>query len=268
MITIVMAERTRQQREQVVKRYHELYRVSLVGTMDWRLEGSFRTALLMLCNPRESIVEGIHSVLLAKSDLCIRYLLDIIRNCSREELDGIKQSYESKYMESLDDSLRKHPETNKTEDIALVRSILQDDYTPKDVVNSLDLARRDVKFQLNMMGDNGEAVLHVIRSRSYYQEQISTALFRSTQIHNDSIHITTIAEDIANSIYQALTGVQDLNFVIAHAIITRCEVDMIQVKQAFHDMFQSTVSDAIKDNSCGSFRDVLLSLCGEPQYGR
>jgi hypothetical protein len=50
---------------------------------------------------------------------------------------------------------------------------------------------------------------------------------------------------------------------IVRVLVSRCEVDMVQIKQKFEDLYKKTLVSFLKDDISGDFLRASLTLIGE-----
>ncbi|KAL5252101.1 hypothetical protein ACHWQZ_G015044 [Mnemiopsis leidyi] len=69
-------------------------------------------------------------------------------------------------------------------------------------------------------------------------------------------------EFFANQMYEAMRGLGTDDDRLIRNIVARCEVDMVQIKLCYKDLFKKTCKEAIDDDTSGTYGDLLLALVG------
>lgn len=66
----------------------------------------------------------------------------------------------------------------------------------------------------------------------------------------------------AERLYKSMKGAGTNDSTLIRVIISRCEIDMIQIKQEFQKMYGKTLDDFIRGDCSGDYRRILLRLIG------
>lgn len=69
-------------------------------------------------------------------------------------------------------------------------------------------------------------------------------------------------EFFSSQMYEAMRGLGTDDDRLIRNIVCRCEVDMVQIKLCYKDMFKKTCKEAIDDDTSGTYGDLLISLVG------
>lgn len=70
----------------------------------------------------------------------------------------------------------------------------------------------------------------------------------------------------ARKLYHSMKGMGTDDKTLIRIIITRAEVDMVQIKQEFQKQFGKTLDGFIRDDTSGDYRKVLLALVSQGGY--
>ena len=68
------------------------------------------------------------------------------------------------------------------------------------------------------------------------------------------------AEYFAKKVNKAVKGLGTDNTTLIRILITRDEKDMPQIKQFYKQLFKKDMLEAIKDDTSGNYRKILLEL--------
>jgi len=66
----------------------------------------------------------------------------------------------------------------------------------------------------------------------------------------------------ARVLYESMKGAGTQDDRLIHTIISRCEVDMLQIKIAFIRMFEQPLAKFVFEDVSGDYRKILLALLG------
>ncbi|XP_062995597.1 annexin A4 [Elgaria multicarinata webbii] len=66
----------------------------------------------------------------------------------------------------------------------------------------------------------------------------------------------------AERLYKSMKGLGTDDDILIRVVVSRCEIDMIDIKAEFKRMYGKSLYSFIKDDTSGDYRKVLLQLCG------
>uniref|UniRef100_A0A8C5QJ58 Annexin n=1 Tax=Leptobrachium leishanense TaxID=445787 RepID=A0A8C5QJ58_9ANUR len=67
----------------------------------------------------------------------------------------------------------------------------------------------------------------------------------------------------AERLYNSMKGAGTNDSTLIRIIVTRSEIDLVQIKQAFQQMYQKTLATMISSDTSGDYRRMLLSISGQ-----
>ncbi|XP_044155239.1 annexin A7 isoform X2 [Bufo gargarizans] len=67
----------------------------------------------------------------------------------------------------------------------------------------------------------------------------------------------------AERLYKSMKGAGTKDSTLIRVIVTRSEIDLVQVKQAFVQMYQKSVASMIQSDTSGDYRKLLLAIAGQ-----
>ncbi|XP_022317069.2 annexin A7-like isoform X2 [Crassostrea virginica] len=70
----------------------------------------------------------------------------------------------------------------------------------------------------------------------------------------------------ARKLYHSMKGLGTDDKTLIRILVTRAEVDMVQIKQEFQKQFGKSLEDFIRDDTSGDYRKVLLALVSQGGY--
>jgi len=71
------------------------------------------------------------------------------------------------------------------------------------------------------------------------------------------------AEYFAEVLYHSMKGLGTDDNTLVRAIVTRCEVDMVQIKEAFQKKYGKSLGSFIEGDCSGDYKKLMLALVGE-----
>ncbi|XP_060076065.1 annexin A7-like [Ylistrum balloti] len=70
----------------------------------------------------------------------------------------------------------------------------------------------------------------------------------------------------AEKLYKSMKGAGTDDRGLIRVVVTRCEVDMVQIKQQFQAMYGQSLESFIKGDTSGDYKKVLLALVSQGGY--
>jgi hypothetical protein len=64
----------------------------------------------------------------------------------------------------------------------------------------------------------------------------------------------------AGRLYRSMKGAGTNDDTLIRVIVSRCEVDMVQIKQEFQRAYGKTLESFVQDDTSGDYRKTLLAL--------
>ncbi|KAL3316601.1 Annexin A6 [Cichlidogyrus casuarinus] len=72
----------------------------------------------------------------------------------------------------------------------------------------------------------------------------------------------------AKTLERSMKGLGTDDASLQRVVITRCEIDMVQIKIAFEKEYGKSLGEWIKDDTSGDFRRILLVLIGDEELSK
>ncbi|KAF1466475.1 Annexin A7, partial [Pygoscelis antarcticus] len=66
----------------------------------------------------------------------------------------------------------------------------------------------------------------------------------------------------AERLYYSMKGAGTDDSTLIRIIVTRSEIDLVQIKQVFTQMYQKTLATMIASDTSGDYRRLLLAIVG------
>ncbi|NWY61438.1 ANXA7 protein, partial [Chionis minor] len=66
----------------------------------------------------------------------------------------------------------------------------------------------------------------------------------------------------AERLYHSMKGAGTDDSTLIRIIVTRSEIDLVQIKQMFTQMYQKTLATMIASDTSGDYRRLLLAIVG------
>ncbi|ELU00440.1 hypothetical protein CAPTEDRAFT_158666 [Capitella teleta] len=284
----VMGHRSTEQRKEIVKMFKTMFGKDLVKELKSETSGNFKTILEGLClSAAEFDASQLKKAMkgLGTDEDC---LIEILCTRTNEKLAEIVEVYKKVYGKSLEEDIVSETSGHLKR---LLVSMLQ---ANRPEANTIDRrkARKDAKdlFEAGekKFGTDESRFNVILCSRSYPQlratfdeyEKLAkkdiTESIKSEMSGDLKKGMLTIvgciknkAAQFARTVHSAITGLGTDDESLIRTCITRCEIDMVQIKEHFQALFDGKqMGKEIADDISGDYKRIILALIGEEQYSK
>ncbi|XP_076253639.1 annexin B11-like isoform X3 [Rhynchophorus ferrugineus] len=279
----VLAYRSNEQRLRIAMEFKTMYGKDLIKDLKSETSGNFENLLVAMMTPLpEYYAKELHDAL-AGLGTEENVLIEVLCTKSNEEKMVIRQAYQALYFKDLeedligdtsgtfkrlmvslcnacrDESMMVNPETARADAQALLRAgelqLGTDESTFNMVLCQRNWAQLQLIFQeyYNLTGhDIEQAIKNEFSGNS---EDGLLAIIRS---------IKNQAAFFAKCLNKSMKGLGTNDNDLIRLIVTRSEIDMVEIKREYQTEYGESLADAIKDDCSGHYKKCLLHLIGEP----
>jgi len=280
----VIAYRSTEQRQEIRKLYKTLYGRDLLEELDNVLGGSLQRVIMAAM--RDEAERDAHILYKAMKGMGYdeETLLEILISREGPQIAAIKAFYVTKYGRSLEDAILDEASGQIQK---LMIGLSMGNRKPYETKVDIIKCRKDAQALLDggekAWGTEKSEFRKILCARSIpqlnciFQEyskickySIAESIKRemSGDLKKGCLYIVKYAQDphefFAGVLYKSMKGMGTNDRKLSRTVVTRCEVDMVEVKDAFIRLYGKTVGDMITGDCSGAYRRVLLIMCGEP----
>ncbi|XP_012227553.2 annexin B9 isoform X1 [Linepithema humile] len=275
----VLANRSNLQRQEISSQFKTLYGKDLIKDLKSELSGNFEKLVLALMTPLPQFyAKELHDAM-SGIGTDENVLIEVLCTMSNHEISIIKQAYEAMYGRTLEDDL-----------------IADTSGTFKRLLVSLCCANRDESFNVNQAAAMEEArqLLQAGELRFGTDESTFNAILVQrnmaqlrqifVEYHNITGHdienaienefsgdikkgllaivkcVKNRADFFAEQLYKSMKGLGTNDSRLIRLIVTRCEVDMGEIKSVFLKQYGESLEDYISGDCSGHYKKCLLAL--------
>ncbi|VDM17980.1 unnamed protein product [Hydatigera taeniaeformis] len=278
----VLARRSIRQRLDIVKQFKTLYGLDLINELNNEISGKFFKVCRALCLEPEvydaeelrEAVEGIGT-----DEDC---LIEIICCRTNAQIAKIKEAYKKIFSRDLEKDV--HDDTSGHFQRLMV-SLLQGNRNESPTFDRKK-ARKDAEELLaageKKSGTDESKFNEILISRSNAHlravfeeyEKVSKKTVEEalkSEMSGDLLRaFLSVVRSVQNkpaffakTLHRSMKGMGTDDDSLIRVIVTRCEIDMVQIKNAFKAEYEETLGEFIKDDTSGFYRLALLTLIGE-----
>ncbi|XP_076253636.1 annexin B11-like isoform X2 [Rhynchophorus ferrugineus] len=279
----VLAYRSNEQRLRIAYEFKTLYGKNLIKDLKSETSGNFENVLVALMTPLpEYYAKELHNAI-AGLGTDENVLIEVLCTKSNDEIMVIRQAYQALYSKDLeedligdtsgtfkrlmvslcnacrDESMMVNPETARADAQALLRAgelrLGTDESTFNMVLCQRNWAQLQLIFQEyhNLTGHDIEQAIKNEFSGS--AEDGLLAIIRS---------IKNQAAFFAKCLNKSMKGLGTNDNDLIRLVVTRSEIDMVEIKREYQAKYGESLADAIKGDCSGHYKKCLLHLIGEP----
>ncbi|GBG78702.1 hypothetical protein CBR_g27927 [Chara braunii] len=281
----LLTHRSREQRLQIGNSYRSLFGRYLAQDIRHCTNSHVRDGLLSLIRPVEvRDAEWLHRAMkgLGTDEHVLREVL-----CSRtyDEIEKIKAMYVEMFRRELVDDIKGDVSGKFCKILTKLVSHPRSK-APVEPVRALEVARDLYQATQGRWGVNDKCFIDVFTGESLpqlskifglYKTEFKESIFHaldkiSGELHKTLLYIAMCAistpEFFAVMLRKALGGSRVDKNAIIRIILTRCEIDLEDVKEVYNFKYATStdstpLQNAIRDATSGEFQELLLAAMGE-----
>ncbi|XP_018651723.1 putative annexin [Schistosoma mansoni] len=278
----VMGHRTVDQRVMIVQKYKSMYGKDLFAKFKSELHSHLEDCVIALCySPAEfDAIELRRAMRGAGTDEDA--LIEILCSRTNEQIKRIKDVY-PKLLNGR--NLEKDVDNDTTHHFKRICIALLQANRDESTFVDTNLARRDAEDLYRAgeqkIGTDESKFIHILVTRSYahlravFNEYTSLGKRNMEDALKSEMHghtlsaLLSIVRCIQNKpryfaakLLKAMKGAGTDDRTLIRIIVSRCEVDMGQIKKEFHSLKGKTLEACIHDETSRDYRRLLLALIG------
>ncbi|KAL4204018.1 hypothetical protein AMTRI_Chr01g107600 [Amborella trichopoda] len=279
-IISILGHRNASQRKLIREAYAEIYKEDLCKRLEYELIRHFERAMLLWALDPAERDAVLANGALRKGETCDRVVLEIACARSAEELLMVRRAYHERFKRSLEEDIASHT----TGDIRKLLVAMVSSYRYEGPEVNASLASKEAQalndaIQSNCFND--EEVIRILSSRSKhqlnatlnkYKDYFGTHIIKNLKSSPEDKFIPAIRIMIRciyspqkyfeKVIRHAIVGLGTDEEMLTRAIITRAEVDLSEIKEAYQKRNSKSLEKAVADDTSGDYKDFLLTLLG------
>uniref|UniRef100_A0A8K9X6D3 Annexin n=1 Tax=Oncorhynchus mykiss TaxID=8022 RepID=A0A8K9X6D3_ONCMY len=270
----ILGSRSNKQRVPMVAAYKTTYGKDLFHDLKSELTGNFeKLAIAMLQTPAKFDTSQLKEAIAGAGtdEAC---LIEILSSRSNAEIREINQIYKNEYGKKLEDAIINDTSGHFRR---LLVSLCQGNRDEREQVD-INMAKQDAQ-KLYAAGENkvgtDESQFNAIlcsRSRPHlravfneYQQMSGRDIVKSIcreMSGNVEDGMVAVGKFSNNKLVTARRGAGTKDRTLIRVMVTRSEVDMLDIRQAYQKTYGKSLYTAISGDTSGDYQKLLLKLCG------
>ncbi|KAL6266338.1 hypothetical protein P5V15_003193 [Pogonomyrmex californicus] len=275
----VVANRSNLQRQEIVSQFKTLYGKDLIKDLKSELSGNFEKLVLALMMPLpQYYAKELHDAMSGLgTDETV--LIEVLCTLSNHEISVIKQAYEAIYGRTLEDDLISDTSGNFKRLMVSLCCANRDESFIVDNAAAMEDAKKllqagELRFGTDESTFNAILVQrNMAQLRQIFEEyqnitghDIETAIENefSGDIKKGLLAIVKCVKNrpgfFAEQLYKSMKGLGTDDRRLIRLVVTRCEIDMGEIKNVFAHQYLESLEDFISGDCSGHYKKCLLAL--------
>ncbi|XP_060133626.1 annexin A13 isoform X3 [Zootoca vivipara] len=245
VIIEILSNRSSDQRQQMKQKYQAIYGKDLGEVLKGELSGDFeKTALALLDQPCDYEARQLRKAIKGVgTDETV--LIEILCTRVNQQILAIKSAYQRIFDRDLESDVKSDTSGSVRKILLSVLKASRD----QGMETNENLAQKDAKDLYELTG-----------------KDIEDAIKSETSGDLEKAYLTLVrcARDcqayFATRLYESMKGAGTDEETLIRILVTRAEIDLQTIKERFQQMYSRSLAEAIRSETSGDFRKLLLSL--------
>ncbi|KAH8287611.1 hypothetical protein KR054_010750, partial [Drosophila jambulina] len=278
----IICRRTNEQRQEIQRQYKTHFGKDLIEDIKSETSGNFQNVLVNLLRPILDYYCCELKDAMAGMGTDEMVLIVILCTLNNMEINAIKNQYLRLYGAHLESELKSETSGNFKRLLISLCTAARDESGRVDPVAAKNDARELLKAGELRVGTDESMFNMILCQRNYQQLKLIFEEYEAMTGHSlekaikkefsgDIMEgliaiyrcVTNKHEYFASLLHKAMAGIGTNDAQLIRVIITRCEIDMIEIKAAFERLYGKSLKSWIKGDTSGHYKHALYALVGE-----
>ncbi|XP_065903186.1 annexin A4-like [Dysidea avara] len=282
-IVSIIGNRSNSQRQQLKLKFKSLYGRDLIQDLKSELSGNFSKVILgLMMTPAEYEAFELRNAMkgLGTTE---SILIEILCTRNASEIAAVKEQFKKDYGRDLEKDVISETSGHFKRLLVSMLSGYRDPDGPVDKEKAKADAQALYKAGEARWGTDESKFNTILASRSFtqlravfeeyskickYDIEKSIEREMSGDLKTGMVTIVKCVRDksgyFAERLYKSMKGLGTDDHTLIRVMVTRCEVDMLQIKTKFLRTYGKTLGSFIKGDTSGDYRRILMCIAGEP----
>lgn len=276
----ILANRSSLQRQEIIRQYHLAYNKDLIKDLKHDLHGKFEDVIVALMTPLpEYLAHELNRAMKGKGTN-ERILVEILCTNNNKTLSAIKMAYHEHCSKTLEEAIRSETSGDFKKLLEdLVCCEREEGDSRPDLAPGI--AKELYDAGEGKIGTNEDKLRRILTTYSYGTLQCTFHEYHKlagkpldevlkSELSGDFLNgmlavyssIQNPAVFFAHELHKSMEGLRTRNRSLIRLVVSRCEVDMNKIKTEYYNIYDKTLEKAIKGDTHGDYKKVLLALIG------
>jgi annexin A7/11 len=278
----VLCRRTNAQRMEIVRCFKTSYGKDLLSEIRSETSGNFEKLLLALLTPTsEYYARELHEAI-SGAGTDEDALIEVMCTMSNYEIRCISAMYQRFFGRSLEQELQGDTSGCFRRLMTSLSCGSRDESMVTDVNQAKIDAQELKRAGIDKWGTDESTFNRILCQRNYEQIKLIAREYQSLtghtlekdikkefsgDIEDGLLTVLRVAESrpdlFAQRLHKSMAGLGTKDRSLIRLVATRCEIDMLDIKEAFVHKYGKTLKSFIKGDTSGHYRHALYALIGE-----
>lgn len=278
----VVANRSSDQRQKIKAAFKTAYGKDLIKDLKSELSGHVEELILALFMPATYYDAWSLHHAMKGAGTKESVLIEILCSRTNAEIRNIVQCYKSEFGRDIEKDIRSDTSGHFERLLVSMCQGNRDESTNVNMQQAESDAQRLYQAGEGKLGTDESSFNLVLASRSYPQlKAVAEAYARISKRDLLSVigrEFSGYIEDglkaimlcainrpayFAERLYKAMKGAGTNDSTLIRVVVTRSEIDLVQIKQVFAQMYQKSLSAMIQSDTSGDYRRLLIAITGQ-----
>lgn len=278
----VLCTRTNRQRIEIAKAFKTCYDRDLVNEIKRKFRGDFCDLLVALLTPtNEFYCRELHDAM-SQAGTDEDALIQILVTLSSREIYDVSQRYFKNFGKLLEKDLKAETSGNFKKLLVSLSNGTRDESNVLDLYSARIDAMELKRAGIDKWGTDASTFNRVFCLRNFDQMRLIAQEYEfvtghplekdikkefSGDIEDGLLAILRVAQNrpefFARCLYKSMIGIGTNDKSLTRLIVTRCEIDMMDVKEEFQKKYGKSLKSFVEGDTSGNYRKALLKLIAE-----
>ncbi|XP_037919324.1 annexin B11 isoform X2 [Hermetia illucens] len=278
----IICRRSNEQRQEIHRQYKTHFGKDLIEDVKSETSGNFEKLLVALLRPIVEFYVAELNAAMAGIGTDEDVLIEILCTLSNAEIHTIKNAYLRSYGAHLESELKSETSGNFKRLLVSLCNGNRDESGRTDVTAAQQDARELLKAGELRVGTDESTFNMILCQRNYQQLRLIFAEYEKMTGHTlehairnefsgdimDGLIaiykcVTNKSEYFASRLHKSMAGIGTNDNQLIRVIVSRCEIDMHDIKVAFERLYGKSLRSWIKGDTSGHYKHALYALIGE-----
>ncbi|XP_032047591.1 annexin A7 isoform X2 [Aythya fuligula] len=278
----VVANRSNDQRQRIKAAFKTMYGKDLIKDLKSELSGNVEELILALFMPSTYYdAWSLHHAMKGVGTQ-ERVLIEILCTRTNQEIRDIVNCYKSEFGRDIEQDIRADTSGHFERLLVSMCQGNRDENQNVDYQKAQEDAQRLYQAGEGRLGTDESCFNMVLASRSFPQLKATVEAY--SRIANRDL-LSSIDREFSGNVerglkailqcalnrpaffaerlYYSMKGAGTDDSTLIRIIVTRSEIDLVQIKQVFSQMYQKTLASMISSDTSGDYRRLLLAIVGQ-----
>ncbi|ELU05270.1 hypothetical protein CAPTEDRAFT_225672 [Capitella teleta] len=281
----ILGHRSKGQTQEIISMYQQMFGKDLIEELKGELSGSFKTVIVGLCQPQSDFdAQQLRKAMkgLGTDEQC---LIDILCTRTNAEIHDIIQAYKRLHKRDLKDDVASESSGDFRRLLISVLNANRSEETEVDIAQVRQDAKDLYEAGEASLGTDESVYNRVLCLRSYDQLMAVFGEYQSitgrdieesieSELSGDlkrgmmavATSVRSVAGYFADALYESMSGLGTSDDRLIRICVSRCEIDMVQIKKEFKRKYGQPLADMIVGDISGDYKKIILAIIGEEGY--